>query len=49
MPRIFPSTDVMSKWKALPIPLQLLGASSGKNEKKDVPHALSQPVLLVER
>jgi len=33
--------DVVSKWKLLLIPLQLLKASSGDNEKH-VPHALTQ-------
>lgn len=51
--------DVMSKWKVLPIPLRLPEASSGKNEKEDASHALSQltahctsfcqPVFLVQR
>lgn len=36
----------MSKWKTLPIPLQLLRNSNGKNEKEDVAQALSQPVFL---
>lgn len=38
----------MPKWKVLPIPLQLLGASSGKNEKEDVLHAISQPSRKIE-
>lgn len=34
--------DVMTKWKVLPIPLQLLEATSGNHEKEDVPHEFSQ-------